>query len=95
MSIQLVACDKQAETEFVLVENQDYVEDKLFALCEDLERCGVKDIEIASGLLFTLHYMLSKRDIREARKYYSCLLKQCHEQIEALHEFYELPDFQK
>lgn len=92
MSINSIADNKQFETEIILIENQDYVEDKLIALCDDLERAGVKDIEIASGLIFTLHYLLCKKEnTREAQQYYKFLLKQCRQNVEAMEEFFVLP----
>ena len=73
------------------VDNQDYAEDKLIELCETMESSGLNLLEITSALVFVTHYLLSRKDNRDAEKYYRYLLKQCHAQIEALHEFYELP----
>ncbi len=75
--------------EVIVFENQDYVEDRLISLCDDIANDDVSIAEIASGLLFTLHYILCKQGSEEAKKYYSFLLNQCRQQIEAMNEFYE------
>ncbi|MDH5723676.1 MAG: hypothetical protein OEY94_10200 [Alphaproteobacteria bacterium] len=93
MSINSIAYNEQYESEIILIEHQEHVEDKLITLCENLERTGVKDIEIASGLIFTLHYILCKKENpKEARQYYKFLLKQCRQNIEAIEEFFILPE---
>ncbi|MGH1376256.1 MAG: hypothetical protein ACRBCK_07910 [Alphaproteobacteria bacterium] len=85
----------QTNTEIISVEHQDYVEDKFISLCNELESIGIHTLEIASGMMFVTHYLLSQKDNKEAEKYYKYLAKQCQNQIEALHEFYEIPTTQK
>ena len=77
--------------DFVAVEHLDYTEDKLIELCEDMQREGVHLLEITSALIFATHYLLSSEQKEVAEKYYRFLSKQCTEQMDALHEFYDLP----
>lgn len=77
--------------DFITAENLDYVEDKLIGLCEDMKRDGVHLLELTSALIFVTHFLLSEESNDVAARYYRFLSKQCQEQIDALHEFYELP----
>ncbi|GEM_PF-5180389 len=83
-------CGVQAITELIILENQDHVEDKLVSLCDELAKDDISTVEIASGLLFTLHYILCQQETKDVQQCYDFLLNQCRKQIEALHEFYEI-----
>ncbi len=83
------------QDDFVVAENLDYVEDSLVEVCEKMRGEGVHLLEIASALIFVTHYMLSKETREDAQKYYRFLTRQCATQVEALHEFYELPSPQQ
>lgn len=85
----------RSDTEIISMEHQDYVEDKFISLCNELESIGIHTLEIASGMMFVTHYLMCQKDNREAEKYYRYLAKQCQNQIEALHEFYEVPTAQE
>ncbi|MGH1402840.1 MAG: hypothetical protein ACRBDL_01205 [Alphaproteobacteria bacterium] len=74
---------------YIAVDNLDYVEDKLIELCDYLQSGGVHGLEVASGLLFTAHYILTRESEHNAQKYYRYLLKQCREQLNALPELVE------
>ncbi len=76
----------ESEQDIIAINNIDYVEDKIIEMCEFLESGGVHSLEIASGLLFTAHYILTKESENNAKKYYKYLLKQCREQLNALPE---------
>ncbi len=78
-------------SEIIAIENQDYVEDQLIKLCNKLHDEGINTAELASGLLFTLHYILCREQSQDAKAYYTYLLKQCRNQIDSMPEFYELP----
>ena len=83
------------DVELIAVDNQDYVEDKLIEICEEMTSGGVHLLEITSALIFVTHYMLCKDESSNTEKYYRYLLKQCQVQIEALHELNEFPMEQK
>lgn len=88
MTNHLKPCGGNTPTEFIVIDHQDYVEDKLIALCDDLKNAGVETIEIASGLIFTLHNLLCQHNSDEAQKHYHFLMKQCAQHIEAMQEYY-------
>ncbi len=76
----------EREQDIIALNNLDYAEDKIIELCENLESGGVHSLEIASGLLFTAHYLLTQESKNNAKRYYKYLLKQCREQLNALPE---------
>lgn len=88
MTFYVVNNDSPSD-DYVAIDNLDYVEDKLIALCECFESAGVHGLEVASGLLFTVHYILTRESEYNTQKYYKHLLKQCREQLNALPELVE------
>lgn len=82
------ACGTHKPADFIRIDHQDYVEDRLITLCDELEEMGIDATKIASGLIFTLHDLLCKFDSPQAEKLYTLLLAQCHEHIEAMQEYY-------
>ncbi len=76
--------------ELIAQENQEIAEDKLIALCDQLLLDGMNTAEIISGLLFTMHYVVSNEEENDTSLYYSYLLEQCKSQIQAVNdEYYE------
>lgn len=79
---------KHKPADFIFIDHQDYVEDKLISLCDELDETGIDKIKIASGLLFALHDLLCKLDSPQAQEHYNLLLAQCHDHISAMQEYY-------